>query len=893
MRALVRWLLARRLGQEEAERFFEELDELHRRKQQSEGTLAGDLWLRRELRRALISGIGGRVRGSAPEQSTLHTRSEPVQNTLLRDLRYGLRALRKRPLFAILLVGTLGLGIGASTTVFSLVDGILLQDMAYEEPDELVLIWATFPSWREDPLLNEAWDKIGLTWDGYVTLKQGTRTFSDVAGHRSGTLTLTGVGEPVRLESGEATSSLFPLLGIRPVLGRTFLPGEDGPGAPRLAVLGHDLWQTRFGSDPTVLGRAVTLNGQPFEIIGVLPPRVVVHSTLYNLFNSAIDAGERSIWVPAHWSRRDNDGSRDLEAVGRIRPGVSREQALAEVQGILGATPRNEESVFRLTPPKEEVVAGHRSPLLLLLAASALLLLIACGNAATLLLGEAIERRVEISTRVAMGASRRRIAQQLLTESMILGLAGSLVGMVLTPLGVRAFLALGPALPRLQSVEVNQGVLWAATFTGVACALIFGFTPAVLQHKHSIHAILRRGGRGRVGGSGRTQSVLVGGEVALTMVLLVTAGILGTSLIELRRIDPGFQAEGMATIRAQVSSRLLGDDTESRRTAAEGFRRAVLERVEAIPGVVASGAIEALPFPGLISGTTFRVGGTGTEEPPRVVARYHRASSGYFEAMGIPLLAGDVFQDAEVMEASEPVALINETMARRLWPDASPLGSTISEGSTSFRVIGIVGDVRERHLTEEPLPMVYRSISGHMGGFSIVARTQGGPAESVPLLRDAIRSANPHIPSAQGTTMESLVMESAGAERFRTLLVTAFGFMATVLALVGVFGVTARSVAHRNREMGIRKALGAENRGLIGMMALGTLKAGGLGIAAGLAGALVSSRFLSAFAFGTRAWGLWAYAGAGLLMGTLCVVSAVLAARRVTRVEPMRVLREE
>ena len=893
MRTLVRWLLARRLGWEEAERFFDELDELHHRKQESEGTFAGDLWLRRELRLALISGLGGRVRRSDRAESSLQRRPYTTPNSFFRDLRFGLRTLRKRPLFAFLVVGTLGLGIGASTTVFSLVDGILLRDMAYEDPEELVLIWGTWPEWREDPLLSEAWDKIGLTWEGYLTLRDETQAFSDIAGHRSGTLTLTGVGDPVRLESGEATSSLFPLLGIRPLLGRTFLPGEDGPGAPRLAVLGHDIWQTRFGSDPNVLGRSVNLNGQPFEIIGVLPPGVRVHSTLYNLFNSSIDAGERSVWIPAHWNRRAENGSRDLETVGRIHPGVSRDQALAEVTGILGTSSRHEETVFRLTPPRDEVVAGHRSPLILLLCGSGLLLLIACGNAATLLLGEAIDRRVEISTRLAMGASRRRIGQQLLTESQILGLAGSLVGMLLTPLGVRAFLALGPALPRLQNVEVNQAVLLAAALAGVVCALVFGFTPAVFQHKQSIQAVLQRGGRGRVGGGGRTQAALVAGELAMTTVLLVTAGILGRSLIELRSVDPGFEAEGVATIRAQVSSRLLGDDADSRRTAAQEYRRAVLETVGAIPGVVASGAIDGLPFPGRISGTTFWVDGSGDGEPVPVTARDHRASAGYFETMGIPLLAGEIFPEGAGIGSPEPAALINETMARRFWPDVSPLGATVSEGGTAYRIVGIVGDVRERHLWEEPFPMVYRPISGHLGAFSIVARTRGDPGGLVPFLRDAVRSTNSTVPSAQESTMEALVLESAGAERFRTLLVTAFGFLATFLALVGVFGVTARSVAHRNREMGIRMALGAENGGLIGMMALGTLRAGTVGIGVGLLGALASTRFLSAFAFGTRTWDPWTYSGALLLLGTLCVLSTLLAARRVTRVEPMRVLKEE
>jgi hypothetical protein len=549
----VRWLLARRVGRAEADRFLEELDELHRLKVQAKGVDAGDRWLRRELRMALFNGLGPRKKESAGESRGDGRRPAPAAWTpdLLRDLRFGLRTLRRRPLFAFLVVGTLGLGIGASTTVFSLVDGILLKDMAYERPQELVEIWGTWPGWREDPLLQEAWDKIGLTWDGYTTLRDQTQAFSGIAGHRSGILTLTGAGDPVRLESGEATATLFPLLGIRPLLGRSFLPGEEGPGAPRLAVLGYELWQTRFGSDSTVVGRSVTLNGQPFEVIGVLPRGVRIHSTLYNLFNSAIDAGERAVWVPANWSRRTGDGSR------------------------------------------------------------------------------------------------------------------------------------------------------------------------------------------------------------------------------------------------------------------------------------------------------------------------------------------------------EEVVVINETMARRFWPGASPLGDIVGNGPDPYRIVGVVGDVRERHLAEEPLPMVYHPASTSAGDFSFVARTSGDPEALVPLLREAVMAVEPGIPLTQATTVKSLVAESSGAERFRAFLVTGFGLLATLLALVGVFGVTARKVAHRTREMGIRMALGAESGGLIRMMALGTLRAGAVGIGLGLFGAFWVTKLLTAFLFGTRPWDGGTYGAAALLLGLLCAAAATMAARRVTRVEPMRVLREE
>jgi len=930
VRALARWLLARRVGRGEADRFFEELLELHRVKVRKTGSRAAGRWLKREIRLTLFNSLGRRVKGnrawesrdSQTERSVRSLRqggSSPnprrgaslTGSSLFRDLRFGARTLRKRPLFTALVVGTLGLGIGASTTVFSLVDGILLEDMAYERPGELVTIWGTFPAWREDPLLQEAWDKIGLRWEMYVSLRDENRAFSEVAVHRYTALTMTGAGDPVRLDVGEASASLFPLLGVRPYLGRTFLPGEDGPGAPRLTVLSHDLWRTRFGSDPSVLGKAVTLNGQPFEVIGVLPPGVRIHSTLYNLFNSSIDAGERALWVPADWDRAPLYGSMDREALGRIRPGVPREEALADVAGIFHDVNSQEEMDFRLTPPREEVVAGYRSPLLLLLGASGLLLVIACVNAATLLLGEAIDRRGEISTRMALGAGHGRIARQLLTESLILGLAGSLAGMALTPLGVRGFLALGPAFPRLQNVEVNEGVLLAAALTGITCAILFGFAPAVLQHRHSIHAFLQREGRGRLEAGGRGQAALLAGELALTMVLLVTAGLLSRSLEELGRVDPGFQAAGVATVRTQIPSDHFGQDRSTRRDGVTRYRRLVLEQVQALPGVIRAGTTDGLPFPGLISGTTFIAGGTSPEDGEPTTAREHLVSPGYFETMGIPLLAGRDFTDAdgdaggrrtanqegaagaESTARAEGVAIINETMARRYWPGESPLGDIVGGGGTPYRIVGVVGDIRERHLSEEPFPMVYRHASTSPGSFSVVARTSGSPEALVPLLRETVQGLEPGIPLTQETTLAALVAASSGAERFRSLLVTGFGVVATLLALVGVFGVTARSVAHRTRELGIRMALGAESGGLVRGAALRTLRTGAVGISLGLVGALWVTRLLTTLLFGTRPWDGSTYGRAALLLAVLCAGAAALAARRVTRVEPMRVLREE
>ena len=901
MNGLVRWLLARRVGEAEVDRFFEELDELHQRKTRDLGEVAGDRWLRRELRRALLTGLAGLMRGGMGERTG---GAQPVAPTggagagicdLGRDFRFGLRTLRKRPLFSVLVVGILGLGIGATATIFSLVDGILLKDLAYERPEELVTVRKTFPAWRDNPVLGNVWDRFGLRWNEFLRLRDETRTLREVAVHRASTVTLSSQGDPVKLDVGEVSAGFFPLLGIRPLLGRTFLPGEEGPGAPRLVMLSHELWQGRFGADPAVVGRSVQLNGEPFEVIGILPRGTRVYSTFYNVATSAIDTGDRALWIPANWNRMDDpNGRMDFEVVGRLRAGVTGEQALDEVDALLRAGQSPEALRFRLDTPREQVVGGHRASLLLLLGAAGLLLLIACGNAATLLLGEAIDRRTEISIRVAMGASRGRIARQLLTESLILGVAGSLVGLALAPVGIRAFLALSPALPRLQDVAVNQTVLLVSVLTGVACAVVFGFGPAFFQHRRSIHALLLRGGRWSTDVGGQMQAFLVTGELALTVVLLITGGLLIRSLGELGKVDPGFDARGVATVRLEIPEGHFGTDHEARLDWTRRLRRETLERVRAIPGVLQAGAVDGLPFPGRLTGMlSFQVEGTDGEEPQSFSAQNQLASPGYFDVMGIPLLAGRDFTDADGEEGADEVYIINETMARQILAGGSPLDARIVDGADRYRIVGVVGDVRERHLAEEPSPMVYRHASFSSKDFSIVARTNGDPAGLVSLMREAVRAVDPDVPVAQGTTLEALITESEGSERFRTFLVAAFAVLATVLALVGVFGVTARNVAHRTREMGIRMALGARGRRLVRMVALSALRAGGLGILLGIAGALVITRALTTFFYGIQPWDAWTFGGTIIFLGALCVTAAIMAARGVTRVEPMQVLREE
>ena len=809
--------------------------------------------------------------------------------SVFQDIRFGFRTLRRRPLFTLIAVGTLGLGIGATTVIFSVVDGVLLRNLDYERPEELVSIWMTYPQWEQDEILNEAWDKIGFSWPDYLFFRENTRQFGDVAIYRHREMTLTGAGDPARMYVGEASASLFPLLGVRAALGRTFLPGEEGPETATLAILSHSSWQTRFGSDPGIIGRTVTLDNRSFEVIGVLPGGFRLHSTLFKLFNSSLDSGERSLWVPVGFDGQSmRVQQQDLQAIGRLAPGASLDQARAEVDALLRGRQENSQVGFRLTSQKEEVVGSFRSPLLLLLAAAAALLLVACGNVATLLLSEATGRRHEMATRVAVGAGRLRIVRQLLTESVILGICGGVAGTLLATLGISGFLWLGPALPRIEEVGMNGTALGFSIVAGIVTGIVFGLAPAILLNRHSLDTSLRRGRRGIAAGRSLFQRGVVAAELALTMVLLVTGGLLVGSLAHLLRTDPGFDAQNLATVTVSPSQ----DRFPGRQGSSEFFDQAI-QRIAAIPGVESVSGIDGLPFPGPVSGNTVTILGGPAEEDMNVMARNRIVLPDYHEVMGIPLLAGRTFTEADDA-SSEPVALINESMARRYWPDASPIGSRIDEGRYVYTVIGIVGDVRERHLYEEPQPMIYRTAAqANWRVLSLVARTAGESAGFVRLLRDAVWGVDPDAPITQESTVSALVAQSTGTERYRTLLVAAFGIAAMLLACVGVFGVTARSVARRSKEMGIRMALGARGRSLVSMVVSENAGTSALGVALGFAAALGVSRLLAGLLFGVESWDPLIYSAAALALLSLSLWASYVPARRATRIAPMEVLREE
>jgi predicted permease len=656
-----------------------------------------------------------------------------------------------------------------------------------------------------------------------------------------------------------------------------------------VAILDNSLWRSRFGSDPGILGRTLQLDDEAFQIIGVLAADVRIPSTIRSLLESGLDGGDRALWVPIRFDmvppRDRHTGSQDLEAVGRLVPGATVDQLRSELDVFVREERSKEILGFRLTPMKEEIVGGHRASLNLLLAASGLLLLIACINTAALLMSEAVGRRHEMATRVALGAGRSRIVRQLLTESVILGLLGSALGLALSFGGLRGFLAFAPSLPRLEEVGVNHAVLLFAVLAGVGTGVLFGLVPALTLRKESIHAVQTGNGRRTTKGGGRFQQGLLAVELAMTLVLLVSGGLLTRSLLKLSAVDPGFDGRSVATVRVYLPhSEGSGPDRE--------FFSQMLARVREIPGVEEAGGIDGLPFPGRVSGSGIRIH-TGGEEPVFLLSRNHVVTPGYFETVRAQILAGRSFRDSDAAEGGLGPMVINDLLAKRYWPGASPLGSRVDLNGRGYEVVGVVEDVLERHLAEDPKPMVYVVGPELSGGMSVVARGSVDDRGLAAEMRRAIWALDPDLPVTQESTLPALVKSSTSGERYRTALVLVFGILATLLASIGVFGITAHTVSKRSREMGIRMAMGAEGTHLVRTVVSQTLVPGFVGVVLGLMGAMAASRLLSSYLFGVEAWDLPTYGSVSLLLAVLAAVAAAIPAARAARVDPVQVLKEE
>jgi putative ABC transport system permease protein len=815
--------------------------------------------------------------------------------TLIQDLRYGLRLLARSPGFTAIALLTLTLGIGATAAIFSVVDAVLLRALPYRDPQRLVSVFEDqsqvgFPRNTPAPGNYAEWKaQTQIFEDAAAAAEYGRFHVFNLTGE-----TAAGAAEPEKLQSASVTRNLFSVLGARPALGRVFLPEEDRPGGPRVVLISHGLWKRRFAGDPGLVGRAIVLNGEKYTVVGVMPA------------GFAYPSANADIWTPMAFTQEQltQRGSHYLEVVARLRAGVTLAQANAGLQVVCKrlaqAYPDTNADVQRFfaEPLHETYTQGARTGLTVLMAAVGCILLIACANIANLLLARATGRQREIAVRTALGAARGRIVRQMLTESLLLAAGGGLLGILLADWCFNFLRNLIPVdLSHSVSLALDPGVLAFAVAISLASSLLFGMAPALQISRIDLNGVLKEGGRGSAGPRrAMLRNLLVIGEVALSLILMVGSALLLESFAKLRGVDPGFRADHVLTMRVDAPVTKYGDFTKR----SQFFAR-VLERVRALPRVEAAGFTSALPL-------TWE-GGTGGFIPEDIPTRpdvtrdanNRVVSPGYFEAMRIPLLRGRLFQDADGPDAP-PVAIVNETMARKFWPDQDALGKRFkfddADGKTPWRTIaGIVGDVRQMRLNDPPRQEMYfpylQARENWMVPRDLAIHTSGDPLSLAGAVRQAVWSVDKDQPVSDVMTLDNLLDHEVAQRRVQTALLGGFAAVALILACIGIYGVLSYLVTQRTREIGVRVALGASAADVFRTVAGQGMTLAAVGIAAGLAVALALSRLLGSLLFGVSAGDPLAYVSAIAVFGAVALLACYFPARRAARVDPLVALRYE
>ena len=835
-----------------------------------------------------------RVRERCQDISSRHedtVRRTELLASLRQDVAFALRSLRAAPGFTLIVLLTLALGIGATTAIFSVVRGVLLRPLAFPNAEQVVLLWPANPT---TGLKDESVSVTELEdWE-----RELQRSFQAVGAFRTlGDGMVYGEGrERVHAQTAYVSRGFFPALGTRAMLGRTLLPEEHVPG-PGQVVVSHGFWRQYLGGDPAAIGRAIPLGDRRLTVVGVMPP------------DFAFPSADVAIWIPSTILEEDDVGSgrqaRWLYMLGRLEPGTTPEQGRAEVVTLMRRlSEQYPETNAGLTDAAvqgiEEAIVGRvRTGLLVLLGAVALVLLIACVNVANLLLVRASGRGRELALRAALGAGRGRIVRLMLTESLLLALVGGLLGVLLAWWGVRALVALsGEFLPRAADVRMDAGVLLFALGVSLLTGLVFGAWPALRAASPNLTNNLKESARGSTGGvtANRARGVLVAAEVALAVVLVAGAGLMLRSFERLTNVDTGFRAEGALLANFSVP---VDDAIEDRQAAVRAImetRRGVVERVRQVPGVVAAGAAKFAPFSGDGEPRSFTVPGQLTPpagEEPRLMMQ--AITPGYLKALGIPLLQGDDIAAELPDTATVVAAVISRNMAERFWSGRSALGELfLIGGRTPVRVVGVAGDVRQQRLDSLAGFTVYVPESvmprSHM---SLVVRTEGDPARLVGPVRDAIREMLPNQAIQEIVPMRTKLAEAAATPRFFTVLVSLFGALALVLAAVGLYGVVSYVVGQRQREIGVRVALGAPPGGVVALMLRRGMLPVVAGLVIGIVVALGSTKLLETLLYGVSATDPLTFVVVSVLLGAVGLLASYVPSRRAARVDPTVALRAE
>ena len=833
---------------------------------------------REEARRAALKEFGGVEQA---RELCREARGVRMFQDLLQDLRYGARKLRKSPGFTLVAVMTLALGVGANTAVFSVVNAVLLRPLPFPDSERIVAFDGVNPS--------KGITDSNMSVPDFADWKEQSRSFEQLAGFIAGGSLLVSGEEAERVRGTSVTVDFFPLFRTPARLGRALEPGDAEKGATPVAVLSHGLWQRRYGGDPAVVGRQIIVGRQSTTVVGVMPP--------------GFDYPYRTeVWFPLSLNpaaeRRDN---RYLEVIARLKPEATLAGAQAELDAVNarlaeGYVETNTGWGVRLTNLRERMVGNMRTALLVILGAVALVLLIACGNVANLLLARATARRREFAVRDALGASRGRIVRQLLTESFLLSLAGGVAGLLISLWLTQVLVGLIPAdTPRLNEVRPDTLIFGFALAVSVFSGALFGLAPALQASRRDLNETLKEGGRTGVEGGrrNRSQSILIVSEIALSFMLLAGAGLLVRSFMRLRDVNPGFDPAGVLAMRISGS----GSQYPAGPARAELYRQ-VLERLGSLPGVEAAGGVLSLP----LGGDTYNVGRSFIREGRPMTpeesanASYLVATPGYFRALHIPLVSGRTFTEQD-SEKSPMVVVVNETMARRFWPGESPVGKQITiwrDEKFPREIVGVVSDTRSNP-AEPAGPQMYVPFAqdANWASLSLVVRTSADPSSLAAAARNEVHALDKAIPVYNARPMSDVVAASLAERRASTLLVGAFALLALLLALVGIYGVTAYYVTQRTHEIGLRMALGARARHILGLVVGRSLRLTLAGLAVGLCGALALTRVMGSLLYEVKPADPVTLAAAAALLGAVALVACLLPARRAARVDPLIALRAE
>jgi putative ABC transport system permease protein len=812
--------------------------------------------------------------------------------TFLQDLKFGARTLIRNPGFATVAVMTLALGVGANAAIFSVVNAVLLNPLPWSEPDRAVMIWSR-------------WTAFDKTWvaDGEVNAyRRRASTLAEVAAWDDTQVNLTGDGDPERVPAGAVTANLFSTLGVTPQYGRTFTAAEDVPNGPRLVLLGHGLWRRRYAGDPSIVGRAIQINGNAYQVVGIMPRDFVLPTDFQN-------PSPTVLWMPQQWdSASTNHGSHGLYAAARLKPGATVAQArdemhrLAQAMTDEGLYPRQMQFDTVVLSLRDEVVGGVRRVIWLLFGAVGFLLLIACANVANLLLARAEARHREIAVRSALGAGRARVLRQLLTESLVLASISALAGLALASEGTRLLAWWNPAgIPRVANVTLDGRVLLFTIGIALLTTIVFSLAPSIRLLRTDLTESMKEGGANATTGGARQRfrNILVIVEMALAVILLVGAGLMLRSLWMLQQIDLGFNPAGVLTLRVS-----LPEATYAKPEQVVAFYSRMVDAVRALPGVSTAGAARALPLGSTIG--DFGLNVDGYVPPPGTNAKgdWQIVTDGYLDAMGEQVLRGRTLTRTDTTD-SQLVALINEEMARRYWSGRDPIGGRFRIGGGDMSrpwvtIVGIVKDVRHNGVAEVvkekfyvPHTQWHKSTGFPIRGMSLVVRTAGDPGSLAPSVRNAIRQLDPNLPIADVRPMTEVVGAAMSTPRFTSALLSMFALLALTLSAVGIYGVLSYVVTRRTREIGIRVAIGADRARVLRMVLTNGLALALIGLGVGLVVSLPLAQLMRGLLHGVTPADPLTFVAVAVALAGVALAASLVPALRATRVDPVIALKSE